>query len=171
MEYFKNEGRLEFLEFFWGFELKRRMFNKDLMKRVVLKIFLVLVDILLEKSGEEFEEKFKILEWNKVLLFSGDKLNIDNFLFVFFFESLMNDIIFYIEDIFNVDICCDLVGVVMVGGFLESMFVNFVIKKVFLGKKFIILMEVGLVVVKGVVFFGYDFDIIFFWICWYIYGC
>lgn len=105
-----------------------------------------------------------------VLLLIGDKLNIDYFLFMLFFENLVNDIIFYIKDIFEVDICCDLDGVVMVGGFVESMIVNFVVKKVFLDKKFIILLEVGLVVVKGVVFYGYDFDIICFWICWYIYG-
>lgn len=36
----------------------------------------------------------------------------------------MNDIISHIEDIFNADICRDLVGVVMVGGFSESMFAN-----------------------------------------------
>lgn len=115
MEHFKNEGRSEFLEFLRGFELKRRTFNKDSMKRVVLKIPPALVDILSEKSGEEFEEKFKTLERNKALAFSGDKLNIDNSLFASFFESSMNDIISHIEDIFNADICRDLVGVVMVG--------------------------------------------------------
>lgn len=124
MEHFKNEGRSEFLEFLRGFELKRRTFNKDSMKRVVLKIPPALVDILSEKSGEEFEEKFKTLQQNKALSFSGDKLNTDNSLFASFFESSMNDIISHIEDIFNADICRDLVGVVMVGGFSESMFVN-----------------------------------------------
>lgn len=76
MEHFKNEGRSEFLEFLRGFELKKRTFNKDSMKRVVLKIPPALVDILSEKSGEKFEEKFKTLEQNKALSFSGDKLNI-----------------------------------------------------------------------------------------------
>lgn len=115
MEHFKNEGRSEFLEFLRGFELKRRTFNKDSMKRVVLKIPPALVDILSEKSGEEFEEKFKTLERNKALSFSGDKLNITIPCLHPFFESSMNDIISHIEDIFNADICRDLVGVVMVG--------------------------------------------------------
>lgn len=88
-----------------------------------------------EKSGEEFEEKFKTLQQNNAFSFSGNKLNIDNSLFASFFESSMNEIISQIEDIFNADICRDLVGVVMVGGFLESMFVNSAVKKAFPGKK------------------------------------
>lgn len=68
MEHFKNEGRSEFLEFLRGFELKKRTFNKDSMKKVVLKIPPALVDILSEKSGEEFEEKFKTLQQNKSII-------------------------------------------------------------------------------------------------------
>lgn len=92
---------------------------------------------------------------------SGDKLNIDHSLFASFFESSMKDIISHIEDIFDADICQDLVGDVMVGRFSESMIVNSAVKKAFPGKKFIIPMEAGLAVAKGAVIYGHDPDIIF----------
>ncbi|XP_065923791.1 heat shock 70 kDa protein 12A-like, partial [Magallana gigas] len=139
------------------------------MKRVVLKISPALVDILSERSGEEFEEKFKTLQQNKALSFSGDKLNIDNSLFASFFKSSMNEINSHIEDIFNADNCRDLVVVVMVGGISERMFFISAVKKAFPHRKFIIPMEAGSVA-KGAVLFGYDPDIIFSRTCRYTYG-
>lgn len=139
------------------------------MKRVVLKISPALVDILSERSGEEFEEKFKTLQQNKALSFSGDKLNIDNSLFASFFKSSMNEINSHIEDIFNADNCRDLVVVVMVGGISERMFVISAVKKAFPHRKFIIPMEAGSDA-KGAVLFGHDPDIIFSRTCRYTYG-
>lgn len=100
----------------------------------------------------------------------GEKLSFDHSLFTSFFESSLNDIISHIKIIFNADICRDLDGVVIVGGFAESMFVNSAVKKAFPDKKFIIPMEAGLAVAKGAVLYGHDPDIICSRICRYTYG-
>lgn len=123
-----------------------------------------------EISGDVFEEKIKTSQHKSALSISGDKLNIDHSLFASFFESSMKDIISHIEDIFNADICHNLVGVVMVRGFAESMIVNSAVKKAFPGKNFIIPMEAGLAVTKGAVLYGHDPDIIFSRTCRYTYG-
>lgn len=170
MIHLKNEGRSDYLEFLRGFELKKRTFNNDSTKRVVLKIPPAFVEILSEKSGEKFENAIKTSQHKSALSFIGDKLNIDHSLFKLFFESSVNDIISHIKDIFNADICRDLVGIVMVGGYADSMFVNSAIKKAFPGKKFIIPMEAGLAVAKGAVLYGHDPNIIFSRRCRYTYG-
>lgn len=45
-----------------------------------------------------------------------------------------------------------------------------VIKKVFLNKKVIVLKDVRIVVLKGVVLFGYELKIMLSWVCRNIYG-
>lgn len=82
----------------------------------------------------------------------------------------MNDILSHIKEILDVDICRDLVGIVMVGGFADSMFVNSAMKKAFPAKNFIIPMEAGLAVAKGAVLYGHDPNIIFSRRCRYTYG-
>lgn len=82
---FKNEGRSDYLEFLRGFELKKRIFNIDSTKRVVMKIPPAFVEILSEKSGENFENTIKTSQHKSALSFSGDKLNIDHSLFTSFF--------------------------------------------------------------------------------------
>lgn len=170
MKHIKNEGRSEYLEFLRGFELKKRNFNIDSKNRVVLMIPPAFVEILSEKSGENFEKIVKTSQHKSSLSFSGDKLYIDHSLFTSFFESSVNDIISHIKDIFNSDICRVLDGVVMVGGFAESMIVNSAVKRAFPDKKFIIPVEAGLAVAKGAVLYGHDPDIICSRTCRYTYG-
>lgn len=84
MKYIKNESRLDYLEFLCGFELKKRKFNIDLKNRVVLVIFLFFVEVLLEKSGENFEKIVNLLKYKDVLLYIGEKFSFDYFFFIFF---------------------------------------------------------------------------------------
>ncbi|XP_011450124.3 heat shock 70 kDa protein 12A isoform X2 [Magallana gigas] len=170
MRQIKNEGRSEYLEFLRGFELKKRTFNIDSKNRVVLKIPPAFMEIFSEKSGENFQNAIKTSKHMAALSLIGDKLNIDHSLITSFFESSVNDIISHIKDIFDADICLDLDGVVMVGGFAESMIVNSAVKKAFPDKKFIIPLEAGLAVAKGAVLYGHDPDIICSRICRYTYG-
>lgn len=58
----------------------------------------------------------------------------------------------------------------MVGGFFEFEFVYQVIKKFFFRTKFFRVNEVGLVVLKGVVLYGYSFGVILLRSCVFIYG-
>lgn len=51
----------------------------------------------------------------------------------------------------------DILIFLMVGGFFESLMMLDVVMKFFLDKKVIVLEDVGLVVLKGVVLFGYKF--------------
>lgn len=51
----------------------------------------------------------------------------------------------------------DILIFLMVGGFFESFMMLDVVMKFFLDKKVIVLEDVGLVVLKGVVLFGYKF--------------
>ncbi|XP_052685601.1 heat shock 70 kDa protein 12A-like [Crassostrea angulata] len=170
MKHIKNEDRSEYLEFLRGFELKKRTFNIDSKNRVAMKIPPAFVEIFSEKSGENFENAIKTSKHMTALSFSGDKVSIDQSLFTSFFESSVNDIISHIKDIFDADICRDLGGIVMVGGFAESMIVNSAVKKAFPDKKFIIPLEAGLAVAKGAVLYGHDPDIICSRICRYTYG-
>lgn len=56
MKHLKNEGKSEYLEFLRGFELKKRIFNNDSTKRVVLKIPPPFVEILFEKKRRKFRK-------------------------------------------------------------------------------------------------------------------
>eukprot|EP00105_Crassostrea_gigas_P033554 XP_011456968.1 PREDICTED: heat shock 70 kDa protein 12A isoform X2 [Crassostrea gigas] len=170
MKQIKNEDRSEYLEFLRGFELKKRTFNNELKNRVVLKIPPAFVELLSEISGQKLENTIKTSQHKSSLSFSGDKLYIDHSLFTSFFESSVNDIISHIKDIFIADVCHDLAGVVMVGGFAESMVVNSAFKTAFPDKHFIIPMESGLAVAKGAVLYGHDPDVICSRICRYTYG-
>lgn len=170
MKHIKNESRSEYLEFLRGFELKKRKFNIDSKNRVVLVIPPSFVEILLEKRGENFEKIVNSSKHKGALSYIGEKLSFDHSLFTSFFESSLNDIISHIKIIFNADICRDLDGVVMVGGFAESMFVNSAVKKAFPYKKFIIPMDAGLAVAKGAVLYGHDPGIICSRTCRYTYG-
>lgn len=58
----------------------------------------------------------------------------------------------------------------MVGGFLILNIIVDVIKEVFFDFWVVVFLEFGLVVVKGVVLYGYVFLIIVFRVCKYIYG-
>lgn len=62
--------------------------------------------------------------------------------------------------------------IILVGGFLGFRFLIDEIKSnfVFFFIKFIFINEFGIVVLKGVVLFGYNFCVVFVRICRYIYG-
>lgn len=63
-----------------------------------------------------------------------------------------------------------LLRIFFVGGFLELLMVLKVIRELFLNKKVIVFVDFGLVVLKGVVLFGYDLIVIFLRISWYFIG-
>lgn len=106
MKHIKNESRSDYLEFLRGFELKKRKFNIDSKNRVVLVIPLSFVEVLLEKSGENFEKIVNSSKYKGALSYIGEKLSFDHSLFTSFFESSLNDIISHIKIkiIFNADI-------------------------------------------------------------------
>lgn len=87
-------------------------------------------------------------------------------MFKYFCESIVE----YIESFFVYLFCKDVDKILMVGGFFECVIIQEVIKKRFLNKRVVIFLDVGLVIVKGVVLFGYNLKMIIFRNIKWIYG-
>lgn len=111
-----------------------------------------------------FEKEIGGKEINNVIqkICYVDKINLKKMKFIIevdlfkgFFRELVNMFVEYLKELMVKDNFLCILIFFMVGGFLEFFIIQGVIKNVFLDKNVIVLVEVGLVVLKGVVLFGY----------------
>lgn len=121
---------------------------------------IVILCFLFEKFKEERGSK-DIKEVIQKICYV-DKINLKGFIFIMevdlfkgFFRELVNMFVEYLKELMIKDNFFEILIFLMVGNFLEFFIMQDVIKNVFLDKNVIVLEDVGLVVLKGVVLFGY----------------
>lgn len=120
------------------------------------------------KSFNEVIEKNDVYK-NNVFYVIG-KFVWDNDFFRGFFKKIIDGIVKYMDEIFQEFWIKDIKIIVMVGGFFGCILVQDVVRKNF-SNYYIIIFEGGIIVVlKGVVYFGYIFDVVLFRLVKYIYG-
>lgn len=91
-------------------------------------------------------------------------------LFGSFFKLLVDNVVRIIKEILDILSMFEVIIFFVVGGYVEFVLIKEILQIIFLEKKIVILIDFSFFVLKGVVIYGFELEIIVFRVCKYIYG-
>lgn len=87
-----------------------------------------------------------------------------------FFKLLVDNVVRIIKEILDILSMFEVIIFFVVGGYVEFVLIKEILQIIFLEKKIVILIDFSFFVLKGVVIYGFELEIIVFRVCKYIYG-
>lgn len=86
-----------------------------------------------------------------------------------FFKLLVDNVVRIIKEILDILSMFEVIIFFVVGGYVEFVLIKEILQIIFLEKKIVILIDFSFFVLKGVVIYGFELEIIVFRVCKYIY--
>ncbi|WAR14072.1 HS12A-like protein [Mya arenaria] len=154
------------------FEHKKRSFDTDKTKQIVVRISASLRDLSEKYSSESLEERIASLKVREhaITTRGKDKLKIDTTIVLSWFKRPIDLLIQHLKTLLAEPKIKSVRTVILVGGFGESPYVQERIRNEIAGVRLIVPADAGLVVLKGAVRFGHNPTIVSSRIIKYTYG-
>ena len=142
--------------------------SSDELNSIKLPIPYRLIEIV---EGEKKRKKvIATSKYNEQLRFKREKLTINSELFMDMFKEPIQNIIHEIRTIFQHERCSNVSAIMMVGGFSEADVLQIAVQKAFSDIEVFIPVDGSLSVLKGVVIYGHDPDVVSSRVCSFAYG-
>ncbi|XP_052674624.1 heat shock 70 kDa protein 12A-like [Crassostrea angulata] len=171
MEAFSSENKYDFLDLMRDFEIKKRTISPDLNDKVTIKVPISLSETFRKKNpGINITDVTLNSEYREQLTWKGDKIRIEARLVKSLFDGSCKQIVNHLKELFRHSAVKDVVSILLVGGFAESLMLQSTIREAFKNKNVIIPQEAGLAVLKGAALYGHQPQKISGRVCRYTYG-
>ncbi|XP_056014931.1 heat shock 70 kDa protein 12B-like isoform X2 [Ostrea edulis] len=171
MEKFSLSQKIDEIDLFRDFEIKKKTIKPDTKDMVTFKVPTALVNLFSETKNKNIST---VVESNKKykgkLKWVGDKLRMEANITQGLFEESCDKIVDHVQSIFRDKKVKEIKTILLVGGYAESPMLQESMQKKFGHLKIIIPQEAGLSVLKGAVIFGHEPDAISTRKCKYTYG-
>ncbi|WAR14096.1 HS12A-like protein, partial [Mya arenaria] len=154
------------------FEHKKRSFDTDKTKQIIVRISASLRDLAEKYSSESLEKRIASLKVpeNAISTRGKDKLKIDTTVVQSWFKRPIDLLIQHLKSLLAEPKITSVRTVILVGGFGESPYVQERFRNELAGVRLIVPADAGLVVLKGAVRFGHNPSIVSSRIMKYTYG-
>ncbi|XP_062575690.1 heat shock 70 kDa protein 12A-like [Saccostrea cucullata] len=156
--YFSKKHTADYLDFLQQFEYKKRRVEVSFSKIFSLRPRMTFSDEYENKFGTSIGEAVKISQYNKLLIWNGDKLTIDKTLVAELFKTSFEGIVSMVKKLLAKPNVKGTQIIIMVGGFSESPYLQNKIRTEFQSPLYHVLIpdEPSLAILKGAVIYGHQ---------------
>lgn len=171
METFSLSQKIDEIDLFRDFEIKKKTIKPDTTNMVTFKVPTALVNLFSETKSKNISTVVESnMKYSGKLKWVGDKLRMQANIAQGLFKESCDKIVDHVQSIFRDKSVKEIKTILLIGGYAESPMLQESMRKRFGHLKIITPQEAGLSVLKGAVVFGHEPDAISTRVCKYTYG-
>lgn len=152
----KSKDAFDYMLLIHEFEVKKRLVKTDMTSDIVITLPISLVELMRKYYGGINAAINRSYYGDSVSIIGTQKLSIKPQTFRELFMTTIDNLLEYIEELFQHPKISDVQYIIMVGGFSECELVQKAMKDKFPNKEIYIPEEAGLAVLRGAVLYGHQ---------------